>query len=277
MILLALLLSCATAETAEAPLRLAGGAGPLERAVADGGFRRLGQPAPRRVAEGEAADCAIGSAPGPGQVAVAALGAPGLLSCTPEALGDRGPAVEGLLAAYAARAAYERGLPVRERRRLDPGPGLPPDYQLSPAPGADPRWVRRALDRAAALPSPYPALAGQLIEGSPPARLIAVIDTDGDGRLSREEFSGVVRDPDPDTYDGDGDGFIDEAEVRAMLAELSPLLPSHRGFGRIVNAETHRETEQKLASWLRALKDPAEAGRCEPDPSRPPHRRTRRP
>jgi len=247
------LLACLGAPQSEAPLRLLGEAAPLERARVDGAFARLAVNAPVAAGADADADCAIEGAPGPGRVAVAALGAPGLLTCTQETLDSRSEALIGLLTIYAARTDYERALPVRERRRMDPGEGPPPEAGLAAPPGGESPLVQAALTRAATLPRPYPAGAHRVIEGSASARLIAVTDSDGDGLLSHEEFRGATRFQDPLEYDLDADGYVDEAEVRAMLLTLSPLLISHRGFGKLSNEKQINDSKAEFDHRIRNL------------------------
>ncbi len=235
------------------PLRLAVEGGPLARAQADGGFTRAGLEAPPEDPGEEGPDCAVEAAPSGGRIAAAALGAPGLLTCTRAALEGHREDLVKLLAAYAARVEYERGLPARERRRMDPGEGPLPEYVLTATPGGDGALVEQALALASTLPRPYPALAHRLIEGSPPARLIAVIDGDGDGRLSYEEFSDVVRFQDPEEYDINADGSFDEAEVWAMLLKVSPLLSTHRGFGKVANEKLREESLTEFEARVRNL------------------------
>lgn len=74
------------------------------------------------------------------------------------------------------------------------------------------------------------------------SRLIAVLESDGDGRLSREEFLGIAH---PcrrfDLYDGDGDGFLDPAEVRQSLWDVSPVVPSCLDRGTSVGTDLQHE------------------------------------
>ena len=59
---------------------------------------------------------------------------------------------------------------------------------------------------------------------------MAVLDGDGDGRLSRVE-AGLVAHPELrfEDWDRDGDDMLDAAELRLLLYGVSPLLERHRG------------------------------------------------
>ncbi|MFZ5481716.1 MAG: hypothetical protein ACOZNI_33445 [Myxococcota bacterium] len=62
----------------------------------------------------------------------------------------------------------------------------------------------------------------------PIVRLLAVLDGDGDGRLSAAEFARVTW---PGTemapFDADASGDLDAVELRAMVWAASPLPPDH--------------------------------------------------
>lgn len=64
----------------------------------------------------------------------------------------------------------------------------------------------------------------------PPARLLAVLDQDGDGTLSSDELARVAHpDLQLEDWDGDGDGRLDAHELRLLLYGVSPLAQGHRG------------------------------------------------
>lgn len=69
-------------------------------------------------------------------------------------------------------------------------------------------------------------------EDSPPRRLMAVLDQDGDALLSPGEFERVAH-PGRSLadHDLDGNALLDAAELRVMLQTVSPLLPDYRGAG----------------------------------------------
>jgi hypothetical protein len=62
------------------------------------------------------------------------------------------------------------------------------------------------------------------------ARLLAVLDGNGDGVLGAEELAKRAH---PGlawtTYDADGSGSIDAAELGVILREVTPLSDDHRG------------------------------------------------
>ncbi len=62
------------------------------------------------------------------------------------------------------------------------------------------------------------------------ARLMAVLDADGDLRLSGDELAAVAH---PSLtfaeFDADGDGQVDIPELDALLRAHGPLLPDHAG------------------------------------------------
>jgi len=59
---------------------------------------------------------------------------------------------------------------------------------------------------------------------TPQDRLIAVIDTDGDGKLTLAEAAGAVHgDVDLNASDTNQDGFLDGPEIRQILETTSPM------------------------------------------------------
>jgi hypothetical protein len=187
---------------------------------------------------------------------VAALGQT-LLICGEAALARRGAEVEAMLVAYKRRLDYERALPDSARLRL-PGEGyeadafafeglglprgapslvvdarelealqalLAPEVAARPLAGLiDGELAARAQARAEALGPWRPEVA----EASPPARLSAVLDRDGDGRLSKHEVLEAAPERAPKGIDKDRDGFVSEEELRALLWRVSPMPPKSR-------------------------------------------------
>ncbi len=61
---------------------------------------------------------------------------------------------------------------------------------------------------------------------------MTVLDQDGDGQLSEAEFKRVAHPSRRfEDHDRDGNHQLDTDELRAMLLEVSPLLPDYRGQG----------------------------------------------
>jgi hypothetical protein len=74
-------------------------------------------------------------------------------------------------------------------------------------------------------------------EASPPRLLMSTIDSDGDGKLSPDEFSSTAHPSRSfEDHDLDRDGFIDPTELRVLLQRVSPLLPDYRGAGTFEGA-----------------------------------------
>ena len=64
---------------------------------------------------------------------------------------------------------------------------------------------------------------------NPTARLLAILDDDGNGRLSRAEFDRAAhRGQRFSQWDVDHSDDLDEDELHRHLLEQSPLLPSYR-------------------------------------------------
>jgi len=212
-----------------------------------------------------------------------------LLICAAPALEQRGEPLEALLVTYKRWLDYERGLPVREQLRLegagyeaDPfafeGLGLPRDPidlrvdgrqlaalqaifvsqtllagsapidpWLAPAPAA-------AAQTAANTAGPWPGGSPTVIPGSPPERLIAVLDGDGDGRLSSAELlAAAPADAPPQGYDLDSDGFVSESELRALLWSVSPLVPHHRPTAGNVDQDSAPKVRRSLQRDVQSL------------------------
>jgi len=95
----------------------------------------------------------------------------------------------------------------------------------------DPRPAR-AADRLGPGPLPYPG-GPAATPGDATARLVAVIDTDGDGQISAAEFA-LMAPPfvQMATFDADRSGALAPAEVEAMLATQNPLIAMDPGSAR---------------------------------------------
>ena len=88
---------------------------------------------------------------------------------------------------------------------------------------------------------------------NPVTRLIAVLDSDGDGRLSYAEYRAVASDHhEPVDLDLNEDGALDEAEIRRMLLTVSPLLPV-RGRRGTADGDTTPRQRSSLMEAIRRL------------------------
>jgi hypothetical protein len=87
-----------------------------------------------------------------------------------------------------------------------------------------PRRVLTALGLALGCGDSPPSELGT--ETHPAAPLLAMIDDDGDGLISRLEFGWVADDPDGfEAADVDGDGAIGLGELTGMLWRVNPSYP----------------------------------------------------
>ncbi|MFH1468655.1 MAG: ABC transporter substrate-binding protein [Pseudomonadota bacterium] len=218
-----------------------------------------------------------------------------LLVCPNAVIAAHREALVRFIAATIRRVRYEQALPARERSRFSGSKSFGmdltffedfniPQYSERPliqvdlltemqrlllehrmvdqardiVPWVDNSLVEEAIALVEAAPEgAYPAATLTVIPGSPAARLIAVLDQDGDGRFSTQEFEDVAystrRAAD---WDQDADGFIDEAELRALLAQVSPLIEGYRGKDRHkrkeVEADEEGEDEGSLNKALRS-------------------------
>jgi len=222
-------------------------------------------------------------------------------------------------AAYIRRVRFEQSLPARERTRFSGSKSFGMDLsyfedfnipQYSPrpliqielltqmqrlllehrmvdeardvAPWVDNSLVEEAIALVEAEPGgSYPGAVLTVIPGSPAARLIAVLDQDGDGRFSTAEFEDVAYstrraadwDQDGDgrfstaefedvaystrraaDWDQDGDGYLDEAEMRVLLAQVSPLIEGYRGKDRHKRQEEPDEEGEDEGSLNQAIR-----------------------
>jgi ABC-type nitrate/sulfonate/bicarbonate transport system substrate-binding protein len=217
-----------------------------------------------------------------------------LLVCPNEVVQAHRDALVRFIAAFIRRVRHERSLPARERSRFSGSKSFGmdltffedfniPQYSERPliqvdllaemqrlllkhgmvgqardvAPFVDNSLVQEAIALVEAEPdAPYPGAVLTVLPGSPAARLIAVLDQDGDGRFSTAEFEAVAHSSRRAAdWDHDADGFIDEAEMRVLLAQVSPLIEGYRGKDRHQKraAETEEEGEDE-GSLNRAIR-----------------------
>lgn len=216
-----------------------------------------------------------------------------LLVCSDAVIRDRREALIRLMAAYKRRVDYELDLSPRERLRYSVRRGFEMDlfyfegFNL-PQPDATPTididslnqlqdlLVRyEALDAARPVVAQvdnslmeealgrveaeglgnYPASQLRVLPGSPSARLIAVLDTDGDGVLSYKEFRTISsKDNEPSDHDQNEDGTIDEAEVREMLLSVSPLTDVNQNNNSVAAGDTAPQTKESIMDSIRRYK-----------------------
>lgn len=193
-----------------------------------------------------------------------------LLVCKDDVIAARADELVLFLAAYKRQVDFELGLSPAERALYsgEKSRGLDLTYfddlnlpQYSPEPVVDPRLLEtmqslllehgvidgvtpvgprvdnslmeRALERVATQPAPSAAPLETFASRSPIARLMEVLDHDGDALLSADELTLTAHKRTKfEDYDSDGSGFIDEPELRELVTYESPLLPGYRGKGR---------------------------------------------